>query len=60
MNTRLWVAVALLIGASCWTKATEVSEGILRTPDHYFDNLIDHRFSPNYMECANSVGTRLR
>ena len=56
MHTRLWVAVALLIGASCWTKATEVSEGILRAPDHYFD----YPFSPNYMECANSLGTRLR
>lgn len=50
MYKRLYVVAVLLFGASCWAHATEVSNGILRTPDHYFGNLVDYPFAPNYME----------
>ena len=42
----------LLIGSSLSAgdlQANEVAPGILRTPDHHFENLPDYPFTPNYV-----------
>lgn len=46
--------ILLLIGSNLYMNesvlsADEVSPGIFRTPDHYFTNLPDYPFEPNYL-----------
>jgi haloalkane dehalogenase len=42
------ILIGLCLAAS--VQASEISPGVLRTPDSQFDNLKDYPFEPNYME----------